>query len=553
MIGAEVLVAMLRAHGVEVIFGLPGDTSIALYDALARQDAIRHVVTRDERSAAFMADAYARLRRRPGVAEGPSGGGASYMIPGIAEAHHSSIPVLAITTDNALSMEHQGALTGLDQESLFRPVTKWSATVKRAALIPHMVRRAFRLMTSGRPGAVHLGFPKDVLDEEVTSPDLHADQACTVCPAFRSRPDADAVECAARLLERSRRPVMLCGGGVHLSGAYAEVQAIAELANMPVATSINGKGAIAECHPLSLGVSGSNGGKPFVHEYLAASDFVLIAGSRVNYVTTNNWTALARQPRASVVQIDIDGSEIGNNVRADVALAGDAALALRDLVSVLEGRQLASIDPAGEIEAQARAWRARQQGRADSGLRPTRPQQVIRSLAAAIPDDAILVVDPGTPTPFLASDYRLARAGRFTVFPRAHGGLGYALPASLGASFAAPRSTIVALTGDGSFGFSCGEMETFVRTGRKVIVVQFSNGSYGWIKALQHRHTGRYFGVDLSRQDASAVAKTFGWMGISATEPGEVEGAIRAALASPLPAFVDLVTAAEVEEPPPGA
>lgn len=191
MTGAEILVAMLQAHHVDVVFGLPGDTGIAFYDALYAQDKIRHVLARDERSAGFMADSYARLSRKPGVCEGPSGGGATYILPGVAEAHHSSIPLLVITSDNPLSMEHQGALTALDQEALFRPVTKWSAGVKRAELIPHMVRRAFRLMTTGRTGAVHLSFPKDILENLSKSatfgPTLRAPCIRLIAPAQTPR------------------------------------------------------------------------------------------------------------------------------------------------------------------------------------------------------------------------------------------------------------------------------------------------------------------------------------------------------------------------------
>ncbi|MFB3854458.1 MAG: thiamine pyrophosphate-binding protein [Vicinamibacterales bacterium] len=549
MNGAEALVAMLAAYRVEVIFGLPGDTSIALYDALSRQDAIRHVLTRDERSAAFMADAYARLHGTPGVTEGPSGGGATYMLPGIAEAHHSSVPVLALTTDNSLAMEHQGALTALDQEALFRPVTKWSATVKRADLIPHVVRRAFRIMTSGRPGAVHLGLPKNILEETVRDPDLHAEAVCARYPAFRTRPSAAEIERAAVLLAKAQRPVMLCGGGVHLSGAHAEVERLAELAGMAVATSINGKGSISERHRLSLGVAGANGGKPLVHEFIEAADLVLAVGTRLNYVTTNNWTALRRNPKAATIQVDIDGSEIGNNVRVDVGLAGDAAATLADLASALEGRKQLRRDVSGEIREKAEAWKARDRERAESGLVPIRPQLVMAALARATPPGAVVVADPGTPTPFLAASFALGAAGRFTVIPRAHGGLGYAVPASLGASFARPGVPIVCLTGDGSFGFSAGELETVSRIGAKIAVIQFNNSAFGWIKALQHARGYRYFGVELPRQDCAEIARAFGWEGMRVTEPGCVEAAIRRALSSERPAFVDIVTADEVEEP----
>ena len=560
MTGAEILVAMLRAYRVEVVFGLPGDTGVAFYDALERQDAIRHVMTRDERSAAFMADAYARLRGKPGVCEGPSGGGATYMLPGIAEAHHSSVPVLAITTDNALAMEHQDALTALDQEGLYRPVTKWTTTVKRADLIPHLVRRAFRLMTTGRPGAVHLAFPKDVLEESVEPGDLHAEEACTVCPAYRTRPDRAAVEAAAQLLARAERPVMLCGGGVHLSGAYTEVQALAELVGMPVATSINGKGSLSERHPLSLGVTGANGGRPFVHELVNDSDLILIVGSRVNYVTTNDWRTPPRQYRGAIVQIDIDGAEVGNNLRVEVGLVGDARLALQDLVAAMSesaaprrvGSDKLTTGFSEAIRRHVEAWRACDHAKAVSAEKPNRPQRVIQTIADLVPDTAVIVADPGTATPFVAAGYALAHAGRYTVIPRAHGGLGYAVPASLGASLAVPGSTIICLTGDGSFGFSVGELETIARLGRKVVVIQFNNGTYGWIKALQHFHyDDRYFGVDFTQQDCAAIARAFGWLGIRVTEPHDVEDAVHAGLRSATPAFIDIVSADEVEETPP--
>jgi acetolactate synthase-1/2/3 large subunit len=553
MTGAETLVAMLRAYQVNVVFGLPGDTSVALYDALARQEEVRHVMARDERAAGFMADAYARLRRTPGVCEGPSGGGATYMLPAVAEAHHSSIPLLAITTDNALPMEHRGALTALDQEALYRPVVKWTATVKRADLIPHLVRRAFRLMTSGRPGAVHLSFPKDVLEAQVTAPDLRAEAACVAAPSYRTRPDGAAVAAAAALLRRAERPVMICGGGVHLSSAYAEVRDLAERLAMPVATSINGKGSLSERHPLSLGVTGANGGRPFVHEAINDSDLLLVVGSRANYVTTNDWRAPSRDYQGAIIQVDVDAAEVGNNLRVDAGLVGDAALALRDLASAL------AADPGGSrrdrsdaIRRAAEAWRAAELEKARSSEKPIKPQRVIQAIADLAPAGAVIVADPGTPTPFIAAQYAVAQAGRFTIIPRAHGGLGYALPASLGASLAVPGAPVVCLTGDGSFGFSAGELETIARLGQKIVVVQFSNGTFGWIKALQHaHHGGRYFGVDFRNQDCAAIARAFGWAGARVTEPGDVHTAIGAAFASSRPAFVDIVTADAVEEPPP--
>jgi len=556
MNGAEILVTMLRAHQVEVIFGLPGDTGISFYDALRAQDKIRHVLTRDERSSGFMADAYARLSGKPGVCEGPSGGGATYILPGVAEAHHSSIPLLVITSDNALTMEHQGALTALDQEALFRSVTKWSAVVKRAELIPHMVRRAFRLMTTGRTGAVHLAFPKDILDAAVDVHDLWADAACSVYPAYCTRPDPAAVARAAELLIAAKRPVMICGGGGHLSRAYAEIEELAELLAMPVATSINGKGALAETHPLSLGVIGANGGRAFAHEAVQNSDLILVVGSRVNYVTSNDGRAPSKSHAGKVIQIDVDGAEIGNNLRIDAGLAGDARLALNDLLAALktESRRLPRAGTA-ETDAVARAkaaWWSSQSTKVFSDETPIRPQRVVGTLHDVLPEDAVIVADPGTATPFIAANYPLRHAGRFTVIPRAHGGLGYGIPAALGAKMARPGSTVVCLTGDGSFGFSAGELETFVRLNVKVVVLQFNNGTFGWIKELQHLHKNdRYFGVDFLQQDCAAIARSFGWHATRIEQPHDLAPAIRQALADERPSFVDVLSADQTVETPP--
>lgn len=552
MTGAELLVAMLQAHGVEVIFGLPGDTGVAFYDALYGQEEIRHVMTRDERSAGFMADAYARLSGRPGVCEGPSGGGATYIIPGVAEAHHSSVPLLVITSDNALNMEHQGALTALDQEALFRPVTKWSAQVKRAELIPHVVRRAFRLMTTGRTGAVHLSFPKDILDRQVDVNDIYVDEASRTYPAYRTRPDAAQVERAAVLLAKAARPVMVCGGGVHLSRAYDEVRALAELMTMPVATSINGKGAIAEDHPLALGVIGANGGRAFAHEFVRESDLILFVGTRVNYVTTNDWTAPLKDFAGKVIQIDVDGSELGNNLRIAVGLCGDAKLALGDLVEAVKPVRSSRRDRSKAIQQQVRAWWDAQQAKMFSDKRPIRPQRVIHELEEHLPEDAVIVADPGTATPFVAAHYPLSLAGRYTVIPRAHGGLGYALPASVGAKFARPDKTIVCLTGDGSFGFSVGEMETIARLNLKIVVVQFNNGTFGWIKELQHLHHGdRFFGVDFLQQDCAAIARGFGWLGMRVEDPREFGDALQEGLSAAAPTFIDVISADQLAETPP--
>src|SRR6476661_10444970 len=226
--GADAVVEMLKAHGVEVIFGLCGDTSLPLYDALARSGSMRHILTRDERHAAYMADGYARVTGKVGVCEGPSGGGATYILPGLVEANESSIPVLAINTDVSVSSRGRFTLTELDQKSLMRPLTKWNAVLDRSADVPRVFRKAFEEMTTGRTGAAHIALPFDVQNGPVERADVWADPTLGSYPSRRVSPDLLYIELAAKLLRSAKNPVLICGGGVILSQAEAELAELAE-------------------------------------------------------------------------------------------------------------------------------------------------------------------------------------------------------------------------------------------------------------------------------------------------------------------------------------
>src|SRR5579872_4818161 len=217
--GAEAFVRMLQRHGVSHIFGLCGDTSLPLYDALYRLDhGMTHILTRDERSAAYMADGYARVSGKVGICEGPSGGGATYILPGVVEANESSIPILAVTTDISVASRGRYTLTELDQEALFRPLTKWNQVIDRAVDIPKALRAAFTQMTSDRPGAAHLGLPFDVQKDPVDESDVWADESLGTYPSRRAGPDPAAIEAAAEALLAARNPLFICGGGVVIAG-----------------------------------------------------------------------------------------------------------------------------------------------------------------------------------------------------------------------------------------------------------------------------------------------------------------------------------------------
>ncbi|MBA3337190.1 MAG: thiamine pyrophosphate-binding protein [Chloroflexia bacterium] len=558
MQAAKALVRVLRESGVSHIFGLPGDTSMDLYDALLdAHDEITHVMTRDERSASFMADVYARVSGRLGVCEGPSGGGATYIVPGVAEAQGSAIPLLCLTTDTPVSQQGRGVLTELDQESLFRPLTKWNARVNAASGVADMTRRAIRMATSGRPGAVHLSLPSDTLQGDTPGEEIYGIPAFGRVPAVRTRPDPAAICEAAALLESAARPVIVAGGGIHTSGAWSELTGLAAALNIPVATSINGKGAIDERHPCSLGVVGGNGAREYANRALAGADLVFFIGTRTDSTTTCNWTLPARYDGPTTIHLDMENRELGNNYPLAVALAGDAKLGLADVLQAIDRPQLIRARNQSRIDAllvERETYWEEFHHQAASCAYPVKPQRVVQVMRELLDDTTLIVADPGTPTPYLAAYFEVRGAGRSTVIPRAHGGLGYAIPGVVGAAMAAPDRRVIGMTTDGSFGMSAGELETIRRLNLPVVLIHCSNGSFGWIKELQHLyHADRYYSVDFSTVDYASIARGFGLQSRQILDPEQIRPALAEALADGRPWFIDIVTESQITETPPVA
>ena len=534
--GAQAVVEMLRAHGVEVIFGLCGDTSLPLYDALFHNP-IRHVLTRDERHAAYMADGYARVTGRVGVCEGPSGGGATYILPGLVEANESSVPILAINTDVSVSSRNRFTLTELDQRALMKPLTKWNAVLDRSADIPRTLRAAFEAMTSGRPGAAHIALPFDVQNGPVERSDVWADPSLGSFPSRRVAPDPFYIELAARLLRSARAPLFICGGGVVLSGAESELLALAQKLGAPVATTVSGKGAIDERSPHSVGVVGSNGGTPQTRAVVDAADVIVFVGCRAGSVTTERW----RHPApgaAKIIHIDADPSVPGRNYQLDVPLVGDARLVLAALEEAVQGRK----GDLAFVETQKREKFAAFEALASSDAAPIKPERVVATLNRVLDEDAIVVADPGTPCPYFSAFYKVRGTGRRFFSNRAHGALGYALAASMGAHVGRPSVKTVAVMGDGSFGMCVGELETAVRLKLPITFVVISNAVYGWIKAGQKSGYGqRYFSVDFGVTDHAKVAEAFGVRSWRVTDPGKLEGVLKEATGYAGPTLVDIV------------
>jgi acetolactate synthase I/II/III large subunit len=543
MTGAEALVRMLQAHDVTHIFGLCGDTTLPFYDAMARLDhGITHFLTRDERHAAYMADGYARVTGKPGVCEGPSGGGATYILPGVVEANESSVPILAITTDVATTSAGKYPLTELDQVALYRPLTKWNASLDNATRLPAAVRQAFRAMTTGRPGAVHLALPFDTQKNDVPDAEVWADARHRCFPTERAAPDPNDIRAAVDVLATAQSAIVICGGGPVLSGGEAALTELATTLDLPVATSVSGQGSVSETLPQAVGVVGSNGGVPSTRAVVEAADVVIFIGCRAGSVTTERWRSPDAQTR--VIHIDSDPMVIGAIYQTEVAICADAKLALEAILAEVQSRKDVPKQN-GAARAKA-AWDAKLadfEPLANSQERPIRPEAVMASMMEVLDDDAIIVADPGTPCPYFSAHYRWRKSGRNFITNRAHGALGYALSAAMGAHVGRPDVKTLAVMGDGSFGFCCGEFETLVRYNIPVTAIVFSNATFGWIKAGQNAgFDKRYYNVDFNRTDHAAVARAFGVKSWTVKDPAELCDVLRKAIAHDGPTLIDVIS-----------
>ena len=544
--GAGALVRMLQEYDVKHIFGLCGDTSLPLYDALATLDhGIQHILTRDERSAGYMADAYARVTYKVGVCEGPSGGGATYLLPGLVEANESSIPVLGITSDVPVTSRGKFPLTELDQQALYRPLTKWNTTIDLAEQIPSAVRNAFRAMTTGKPGSAHICLPHDVQKHPVAASDIWAQKEHSQYPSQRYVANDEDIEKATKEILSAKFPVLICGGGVINSGAEKVLQNIAELLNIPVCTSVSGQGSLADTHPLNVGVVGANGGVMATREVVNSADLVFFITCRAGSTTTENW----RFPNKTIpiIHLDVDPETIGANYPTMVSLVGDAKLTLEQLYSRLKSNIHSRVNGCMDgkaIVAKAKVLKFEPFLKlANSNDIPILPERIVHTLNKLLPKDAIVCADPGTPCPYFSAYFQSEISGRHFITNRAHGALGFAMSAAIGAAVGKPQSKCVAVMGDGSFGFTVGELETITRYKLPILMIVISNSVYGWIKASQKSgYDERYYSVDFSRTNHAKVAEAYGVRSWSVDDPQKLEAILKAAIEYGEPALVDIIS-----------
>lgn len=545
MTGGQALAEMLQLSGVGPMFGMGGFQLLPFYEA-CRALGLKHYLINDERCGAFAADAYAKVTNRPAVADGTLGPGATNLVTGLVESLNAGIPMIVVTGD--ANREH--AWKNMTQEArqleVLRPVVKEVIRVEVIKRLPEHVRRAFAVATSGRPGPVLIDVPEDVAhgEHDFDASDFWVDPGTLKAPARRTRADGTDIERAAAMLAKAERPLILAGGGVHISEAWGVLQKFAESYGIPVAHTMSGKGAIACTHSHSAGLFGRY--DRIANALVAASDCLLVVGCKLGEIATKRFALIP--PGKPLIHIEIVPDEIGRTTRTDVALAGDARLTLEDLAAALgSGKAMAAARGAylAELPKRMAEWRAGAADRLQSKETPINVGRLMNELNHIMPADGILVADGGFAAHWGGLMFDTKAAGRHFLPDRGFASIGYGVPGGIGAQMAAgPKRRVVSLTGDGGFNMSLGELETARRLGANFVAVVFNNAASGYVKALQHAvfGPGNYQSSDLVEMDYAAIAQGFGCKGIRVTDPEKLSAALQEGLANTsTPTIIDAV------------
>ena len=540
MTGAEVILRMLELHGVTHVFGLPGETTIGWYKEWGKSS-IEYVLTRDERTASFAAEAYAKVTGRPAVLEAPSPG-VTHCTPGMAEAYLSSVPVIFFSSDIPINQDKRHGLTGIDQTALYASISKESFYLTNVREIPFLLRRAFRVATSGRPAPVHIRVPINVFKERAEVSDLYAEPDYARYPAHRPVADHGKVRQAVELLLAAQKPVMVCGQGALISRASEAVLALAERLQIPVATTTPGKGAIDETHPLALRVIGARGGMEYSNAYMKEADTIFLIGSNTDSSSTIHWNLFGDPVEKTFIQLDIAEAHVGNNFPVEVGLVGDARATLEYMGEVLDAMPSVPKRATVDLTEMKRAALDRVfNSNVEMPEGTVSPVKLTETLNRLLPDDAIVTAEPGVAAIYPSALMSVRKAGRRYLTNYSMGALGYSVPAGLGASYA-QDGPVISLTGDGSIGFVLGDFETIQRSGKNVTIVLTRNDNFGWIRgeAILLDEVDEPWSTDFGAVDYVKVADGFGFATARITREGDIEDVLRAAIANPGANFIEM-------------
>ncbi|MGF6768088.1 acetolactate synthase-1/2/3 large subunit [Paraburkholderia sp. GAS199] len=547
----DLLAKMLMDYGVEYVFGMPGGQTTALHDGISRlAPKIQHILVRDERSAPYAADAYARLTGKPGVCDVTVGPGATKLPDGLVEAYNASIPMIAIVGELPLdwvTLRHKGvASQGFDQQAFFQSITKATFTVPSVEALPDVVRSAFRIATSPRPGPVVIIVPHDVMDApypvDLATP---IESRCIYAPSVRYRPPQDDVARAAALIARARRPAIIAGGGVHGSDASDALTSLTDLLRPLVVTSLSGKGAVPESRPYCAGVLNPLGSAGAI-ELVKEADLLIWCGSKASQNTAMNWTLpLAGQ---ATITIDADPTEHGRTFEPTVTLCGDVRLTVEDLhAALLDAGAAPQPEWLDIISTRKSALTAKLHAELTTDTSPLKPQRVMHEIAERLKPEDVVISDASWSAGWIAQYIPAQQNGRQFIYARGQGGLGYSIPAAIGAGAVqrARGGYVVTVAGDGGHSFSIGELATLAQNRLKVVNVVLNNGTLGWLQMWQEIYFDALRqSVDLSfgnKPDFAAAADAMGLLGLKVNAASELAGAFDAALAYDGPSVIEVI------------
>ncbi len=534
MKGAEAIVKALEKEGVEVMFGIPGGASIPIYDVLY-DSSIRHILTRHEQAAAHAADGYARVSGKVGVCSATSGPGATNLTTGLVNAYMDSYPVVAITGQVATIFIGKDAFQEADTIGITMSATKHNFQLRSVEEIPTVVKNAFTIASTGRPGPVLIDVPKDIQEKEGDIKFPKKAEIIGYKPTLKGHPRQ--IKKAAELLLNAERPIILAGGGVILSGATDELRRLSDLLGIPVATTLMGKGSFPEDHPLALGMVGMHGRKA-ANYAINDADVLLAIGCRFSDRTTGLVSCFA--PEAYIIHVDIDPAEIGKNVNVHLPIVGDAKQVLKDLLKFLREK----IRKGHETEWMRKVMEYKKefQPKMDYKDVPLKPQKVVKEIMDTIGEDDIVVTEVGQ-CQMWAAHYLARTKPKTFISSGGLGTMGFGFPASMGAKIAKPDVNVIDIAGDGSFLMNCQELATVVENDIPVVVAVLDNHYLGMVRQWQELfYNRRYSAVDLGNTpDFVKLAEAFGAKGIRVENPEEIGPAVKDAFESGRPTVLDII------------
>ena len=504
---------------------------------------IKRILVHSEKTAAYMADGYARVSGKPGVCLAQSVGAAN-LAAGLQDAFLAHSPVIAITGRKPPLFQYRNAYQEICHGPMFDYVTKYNVNVDTVEQLPYLLGQAFREAVTGAPRPVHLdllGLAGEVVELSEAELPMVFEQAYTRYPAFRIEPDPALIREAAKLVDGAQCPVIVAGGGAVASSAQSAVADFAERFSIPVASSCDGKGVVPDTHPLNAGVVGSYSAK-CANQIVSESDLVIYVGSAVGDQVTHNWKI--PKEGTQVIQIDINPSELGRNYRSTLGILGDAQVTVKKLHQEM-GNAETKESWAAHARQLVERWRQEVEPLRTSKAVPIRPERLCKELTEVLPRNAIVVSDTGYSAIWSATMLDLTHPDQRYI--RAAGSLGWAFPASLGAKCGAPDRPVVCFTGDGALWYHIADLETAKRWGINTVTVVNNNSGYGQSQVGVKRAYGKSSGeaghlFRFEPVNFARIAEEIGCLGIRVESPEDVAGAVRQALASNQPAVVDVAT-----------